>query len=156
MDYMKIAMQEAIKAGLRGDFPVGAVIVANKDIITKDGNRIYSKFNMTAHAETNAINKASKDLISLSDIELYTTLEPCLMCVGTAIMGNITTIVYACSDPFGGASKLDPKTLALYYHNNWPEFVQGEYGYESKELLIGYMERHKANWSEQLKSFRKL
>ena len=99
--YMEIAKQnaeEGIKKGEGG--PFGAVIV-DKDgnIISNGNNRVIMEKDPTAHAEISAIREACKKLntYDLSEYILYTSCEPCPMCLSATIWANIKTIYYGCT-----------------------------------------------------------
>lgn len=81
--FMKEAIKEAKKSYIKEEVPVGCVIVLNNKIISRSHNLTESKNQVTAHAEILAINKANKKLKNwrLNDCILYTTLEPCSMCL---------------------------------------------------------------------------
>ena len=85
--YMELAISMAKKAFKKGEIPVGAVIVKNGKIIAKSYNTKEKNKDVTCHAEINAIKKACKKLKTwhLEECELYTTLEPCMMCTGAII-----------------------------------------------------------------------
>ena len=95
--YMKEALKEAFK-GLHSNHggPFGAVIVKSDKIVAKAHNQVLKQKDATAHAEINAIRKASKKLntFDLSGCELYTTCMPCPMCLGAIKWANIKTIYY--------------------------------------------------------------
>lgn len=98
--YMKIALKEAKKAYKKCDVPVGAIVVKNNKIISKAYNKKENKGNAILHAEIIAINKACKKLKTwhLEDCTLYTTLEPCPMCIGAIIQSRINNICYSASN----------------------------------------------------------
>lgn len=104
--YMKMAIEEAKKAGDIGEVPIGAVIVKNDEIIARSHNLRESKKDPTAHAEYLAIQKASKFLNSwrLEECQLYVTLEPCVMCAGAIVMSRIPHVIYGAKDPKGGCA----------------------------------------------------
>ncbi|AID43577.1 tRNA adenosine(34) deaminase TadA [Staphylococcus xylosus] len=104
--YMKMAIEEAKKAGDIGEVPIGAVIVKNDEIIARAHNLRESKKDPTAHAEYLAIQKASKLLKSwrLEECQLYVTLEPCVMCAGAIVMSRIPHVIYGAKDPKGGCA----------------------------------------------------
>lgn len=94
--YMKIALKEAEKAEKRGDVPIGAVIVKKNKIIAKGHNKKEIKNISTRHAEIEAIEKACKKLKTwhLEECEIYTTVEPCIMCYGAIEQARISKIIY--------------------------------------------------------------
>lgn len=98
--YMKVAIQEA-KKGIKGGHggPFGAVIVKNGEIIGKGHNKVLSKLDPTLHGEIDAIKNACKSIKSfdLKGADIYTTGEPCPMCLGAILWANINKIFYGCS-----------------------------------------------------------
>jgi len=101
--WMKIAHSEATKGMLSNDGgPFGAVVVKDGKIIAQAHNEVLKKNDPTAHAEVNAIRKASKELgtFDLSGCELYTTCYPCPMCLGAIYWARIDALYY-------GATKED-------------------------------------------------
>jgi len=168
-EFMKIALKEAKKSLDRGDYPVGAVLVIDGKLISKGGNSIYSKKDWISHAENNLIKKCSpiiknkclpaiqnqtKDKVN---VELFTTLEPCLMCLGSSILHKVSRIVFACPDPHGGATNINPKLLPYWYDMRWPSIESGLLKKESYNLLIKFMENRKEPfWKNVLKLYKNL
>ena len=118
---MSLALKEAKKAALKGEVPVGAVIVKDEIIIAKAHNLRHTKKSVTAHAEMLAIQKATKKLNSwmLDDCTLYVTIEPCLMCSGTILQSRIKRVVYGAKEPKFGAmgSIIDISNISGFNHN---------------------------------------
>ena len=99
-EFMKIAVEEAGKGLKRNDGgPFGAVVVRNGKIISKAHNRVIKTNDPTAHAEINAIRKATKKLkrFDLSDCELYTSCEPCPMCLSAIYWAKMKKFYYGCT-----------------------------------------------------------
>ena len=98
---MQVAVHEAFK-GIRKKHggPFGAVIVRNRKIISKSHNLVLKTNDPTAHAEVNAIRKASKKLkkFDLSDCELYTSCEPCPMCLSAIYWARISKVYFGCTE----------------------------------------------------------
>ena len=94
--FMNIAYKEALKAFIKNEIPVGAVIVKNNKIIAKGHNLRDSKQVITKHAEIIAVEKANKKINNwrLLDCVLYTTLEPCPMCSEVIKASKISKVVY--------------------------------------------------------------
>ena len=102
-DYMSFALVEAEKAFLRGDVPVGAVLVKDGSVLGRGANAKTT--DPTAHAEVQAIRMAAESLKSwnLSGCDLYVTLEPCAMCAGACVNARIRNVVFGAKDPRAGA-----------------------------------------------------
>ena len=106
IQYMEEALQLARKAETSGEVPVGAVLVADGEIIGRGSNAPISLSDPTAHAEIQALREAagySKNY-RLKDATLYVTLEPCPMCAGAMVHARVERLVYGCSDPRSGAA----------------------------------------------------
>lgn len=103
--WMQRAYEQALAASHQDEVPVGAVIVHGADMIAAAGNAKESLRDPTAHAEMIAITQAaaSRDAWRLSGCTLFVTLEPCLMCAGAILQSRIDRVVFAASDPKGGA-----------------------------------------------------
>ncbi|SNB47377.1 tRNA adenosine(34) deaminase TadA [Geobacter sp. DSM 9736] len=104
--WMGIALREAVKAGDRGEVPIGAVVVKDGAVIGRGFNLRESRNDPSAHAEMVAIRKASRKMGSwrLSGTTLYVTLEPCIMCMGAILLARIDRVVFGCFDPKAGAA----------------------------------------------------
>ncbi len=92
--YMDIALEEAKKAFVENEVPVGAVIVKNNEIIAKSHNLKAKTCNILNHAEIIAISEAAALLKDwrLIDCEMYITLEPCPMCAGAIQQSRIKKV----------------------------------------------------------------
>jgi tRNA(adenine34) deaminase len=103
--FMKIAIEEAEKAFMLDEVPVGAVIVKDGQIIAKGHNLRETLKSATAHAEIIAINEACAKLNGwrLFDCDIYVTLEPCPMCAGALVNARIDRIIYGAADCKRGA-----------------------------------------------------
>ena len=117
--FMRQALQEAQKAYDEDEVPVGAVIVANDQIIARAHNLTEKLTDVTAHAEMQAITAAASFLGGkyLKGCTLYVTLEPCVMCGGALYWSQIDKIVFAAADEKRGAGKVGglyhPKTKVV-------------------------------------------
>ena len=101
---MKRALQEAQAAYDKSEIPIGAVIVADNQIIARAHNLTQTLNDVTAHAEMQAITAAANFLGGkyLHKCTLYVTIEPCQMCAGALFWSQIPTIVYGAPDPQRG------------------------------------------------------
>lgn len=100
IDFMKIAIQLARK-GMHSNSggPFGAIVVKDGNIISEGFNCVTSKNDPTAHAEIIAIRKACEKLndFQLHGCTLYTSCEPCPMCLGAIYWARPDRVVYACN-----------------------------------------------------------
>jgi len=103
--FMLKAIEEAKKACIEDEVPVGAVITYKGQIIAAAHNLRETLNRATAHAEILAIEKACAVLNSwyLNDCDLYVTLEPCIMCAGAIINARIRSLYFGAFDPNAGA-----------------------------------------------------
>jgi tRNA(adenine34) deaminase len=102
---MEMALEEARAAAMRGEVPVGAVIVQDGVVLARAGNRTIACDDPTAHAEMLAIRAAAEAAGSqrLSDTDLYVTLEPCAMCAAAISFARIRRLYFGATDPKNGA-----------------------------------------------------
>ena len=98
-DYIRKAINLANNSIDNGGGPFGAVIVRNNEIIAEASNSVTNDNDPTAHAEVNAIRMATKKLntFDLSDCEIYSSCEPCPMCLGAIYWAKIKKLYFACN-----------------------------------------------------------
>lgn len=138
--FMEIALEEAKKAYIEDEVPIGCVIVRNDEVIAQTHNQKVKNQNATHHAEILAINKASEYLKSwyLDECEMYVTLEPCLMCTGAIINSRIKKVYFATKDPKGGAFDSNIKLIEIKNLNHYPLYECGLYQEEASQLLKSF------------------
>ena len=135
--FMYAALQEAEKALVEDEVPVGAVVINKNKIIGRGYNQIERLKDATAHAEMIAITAASNHLDNwrLEGCLLYVTLEPCVMCTGAILASRINELYFATYDTkYGACGSLynlaeDGKT------NHKLKVYSGIYAEESQRLL---------------------
>jgi tRNA(Arg) A34 adenosine deaminase TadA len=101
LDYLRKAITVAASARERGNHPFGAVLVdAGGRLILEAENTVNTDHDITAHAESNLIRKASGAFSAevLSGCTLYTSTEPCAMCAGAIFWSGVPRVVYALSE----------------------------------------------------------
>lgn len=112
MDYNKKFMRKAIALSIeniqKGGGPFGAVIVKDGKIVASGVNRVTADTDPTAHAEVNAIRKASKKLgtYDLTGCEIYSSCEPCPMCLGAVYWAHLDKMYF-------GNSKGDARNIGF-------------------------------------------
>jgi len=105
---MDHALKQADLARECDEVPVGAVVIQNGRVVGEGYNQRESTNDPIGHAEIYALRDASKRLGSwrLIGCSLVVTLEPCVMCLGAASQARVDEVIYAASDPKGGALSL--------------------------------------------------
>lgn len=113
--FMKHALRQAENAYAEDEVPIGAVVVANSQIIGKGYNQVERLSDPTAHAEMLAITAASASLDSkfLNDCVLYVTVEPCVMCYGAIKNARIKNVIIGCMEPKHGFTNFMNSTGSL-------------------------------------------
>ena len=144
-DYMKIAIQEARKAGEKGEVPVGAVLVDSEGrILSASHNQSIFLSDPTAHAEILVLREAAartQNYRLLSTV-LYVTVEPCIMCMGAMIHARVSGLVFGTKDSKWGAAG------SLYHFaqdnrlNHSPQVIEGVCRNACRQLMQDFF-KHK-------------
>lgn len=124
MDYehfMSAALAEAELALAAGEFPVGCVLVSGNKIVAA-GSRVGTagdRKNEIDHAEMTALRQLSTRYpqSAPAPLTVFSTMEPCLMCLGALLLNNVTEIVYAYEDVMGGATHCTLSDLGPLYRD---------------------------------------
>ena len=118
-EWMIAALALAEEAQAVGEVPVGAVLVADGQIIGRGSNRPIMASDPTAHAEILALQAAAtaRQNYRLPDATLYVTLEPCTMCFGAMVHARIKRLVFAALEPKAGAVVSHPVTAAVSFNH---------------------------------------
>lgn len=140
LEYMHLAIVQAQAAGLRGEVPVGALVVLDDRILAAAGNRTISDCDPTAHAEIVALREAAQtaENYRLVGASLYVTVEPCAMCAGALVQARIARLVYGADEPKGGAIRTCMRVLDAAGLNHRVEVVSGVLAAESAQLLQSF------------------
>ena len=111
--YMQMALDEAKKALVKGEVPIGAVVVCQDRVVARAHNLTETLTDPTAHAEMQAITIATNELGGkyLPQCTLYVTVEPCVMCAGALGWAQVPNIVYGCRDEKRGFLTFAPNAL---------------------------------------------
>lgn len=138
--FMLLALKEAKKALLIDEVPVGCVIVHNNKVIARGYNKREREQDATSHAEINAIRKASKKINNwrLCDMDLYVTVEPCIMCAGAIMWSRFRRVIYGAKDPKGGALGTSINIFDTPNINHHPEIVAGVLEEECSSIIKNY------------------
>lgn len=139
-EHMLIALQEARKAGVLGEVPIGAVIVKDGRVISTGRNAPRERHDPTSHAEIEAIRSAALVLQNerLDGCDLWVTLEPCAMCAGAIAHARIARLYYGASDPKGGAVEHGGRIFDQAQCLHRPEVYTGIGEAEAADLLRSF------------------
>jgi len=113
--------REGMNSNLGG--PFGAIVVKDQKIVGRGQNRVTSSNDPTAHAEVNALRDACQQLstFELSGCTLYTSCEPCPMCLGAIYWGRVDRIVFAATRHDAASANFDDEWLYEEVALSWPE-----------------------------------
>ncbi|ESW59691.1 MAG: CMP deaminase [Rhodobacter sp. CACIA14H1] len=139
--HMDAALEEARAAALRGEVPVGAVIVAPSGrIVARAGNRTREFNDPTAHAEILALRAACAAAGSerLPGHDLYVTLEPCPMCAAALSNARIARLYYGAADPKSGGVAVGPRIFTHPQCHHVPEVYDGIAAAEAEAMLKAF------------------
>jgi len=144
--YMKMALEEAERAGQKGEVPVGAVLVKRDRVLAKDHNRCIELNDPTAHAEILVLRKAGKVLgnYRLNDTVIYVTAEPCPMCVSAMVHGRISRLVFGTPEPKFGAVGSRFRLLGGNCFNHHVEVTPGIFEKECVEILKSFFRKKRS------------
>ena len=111
--FMREAISGARKALAQDEIPIGAVVVANGMIIGRGHNLTETLYDVTAHAEMQAITAAAEWLGGkyLDQCTLYVTVEPCVMCAGAIAWSQLGRLVFGTTDEKRGYQRYAPNAL---------------------------------------------
>ena len=146
---MRLALEQAAGAAAHEDVPIGAVVARGEEVLAAAGNERELRSDPTAHAEVLALRAAAGRLGGwrLPDTTLYVTLEPCAMCAGAISHARVPRVVYAASDPKGGALggvvNLYAPPIAVVL-NHLPEVEAGVLGEEAGEMLQAFFAQRRS------------
>jgi tRNA(adenine34) deaminase len=139
---MELALEEARAAAVRGEVPVGCVIVRDGEVVACAGNRTITDRDPTAHAELLAIRQVAAALGSerFADCDLYVTLEPCAMCAAAMSFARIRRLYFGAGDPKGGAVENGVRFFASPTCHHRPEVYGGINETECAALLKDFFQ----------------
>jgi tRNA(adenine34) deaminase len=141
--WMRIALDEAMRAAEEGEVPVGAVVVLAGRVLGRGHNRTETTHDPTAHAEILAIGAASTALGNwrLAGADIYVTLEPCSMCAGAIQLARLRRVVFGPRDPKFGACGSVLNVVEMPRLNHQVEVVEGLLAEESRFVLRQFFRR---------------
>ena len=149
--FMRMALEEAQAAGMAGEIPVGAVVVADGKVIARGSNETLRSGDPTAHAEIVALRAAAAALANhrLTNTTLYVTLEPCPMCAGAIAEARCRRIVYGAGDSRRGALEGAFRLFDIPGVNHRPMVTGGVLALEGEKLLTDFFTKRRSGQAAQ-------
>jgi tRNA(adenine34) deaminase len=137
--FMGEALAEAQLAAARGERPVAAIAVVDEAMVVRAGDRVEEANDPTAHAVMVALRETARRLgrTRLADATIFTTEEPCAMCVGALLESDVETLVFAVPNTRDGAAG---SVVQLAQHASMPrrlKVISGIRRDEAEALFAG-------------------
>ncbi len=144
--FMRQALAAARDAQERGEVPVGACVVREKNLLAVAGNRTRSDRDPTAHAEIIALREASRKVgnYRLTGVMVYATIEPCAMCAGALIQARVERLVYGARDEQAGAVESRFRICDTDFLNHRIEITAGVLEEECRSLMQKFFQGRRA------------
>ena len=138
--WMLEAIKESEKSLLKGEVPVGSIIVSNNKIIGRGHNQPIYKKDPTSHAEIEAIRDAALKINNyrLTKANIYVTLEPCSMCYGALVHARISNIFFGARDYKTGVCGSCEDHNQKKYFNHKPIITGQIMENECSKILIDF------------------
>ena len=146
---MGLVIALAEKALEEDELPIACIIFHNDEIVTQSYTSEIEDKRLLVHAEIKALLELDQKRISAKEkrqMELFTNLEPCMMCLGASISSFVGRIYYSLDAPSDGAAKWAEKTWDEHHVKSsfyLPTIKSGILETESKELFKKYIDIHK-------------
>ncbi len=137
---MRLALEQARLAADAGEVPIGAVVVAAGEVVGRGFNRPIGAVDPTAHAEVIALREAARALgnYRLTGVDLYVTLEPCLMCVGALVHARVARVIFGAREPKTGALVSTLQALDISALNHRFEIVECVLEAECRDIVQAF------------------
>ena len=143
--FMRIALEEARRAGEEGEVPIGAVLVSEGKVIGRGRNRPIFLSDPTAHAEILALREGAARMgnYRLPNSTLYVTIEPCVMCAGSILQARVWRLVFGAEDRKAGAIHSIYSLLEDERLNHRVEVVSGVLLEKCREILRHFFQERR-------------
>lgn len=146
---MKLVINLAEEALEKNELPIACIIFHEDTIITQSHTSESADKRLLVHAEIKALMELDRKKVKAKEkmqMELFTNLEPCMMCLGAAVSSFVGKIYYSLDAPSDGAAKWAEKTWDAHHIQSsfcLPEITSGILEAESKALFKRYIDIHK-------------
>lgn len=138
--FMRLAVQQAIRAQQAGEVPVGAVLVRDGVVVGTGYNHPIGLHDPSAHAEMMALRDgaASLENYRLPGCTMYVTLEPCAMCAGAMLHARLERVVFGATDPKTGVAGSVLNLFDQTQLNHQTSVVGGVLANECSQMLSSF------------------
>ncbi|MDA0768761.1 MAG: nucleoside deaminase [Chloroflexi bacterium] len=140
-EFMRAALDEAIRGAAEGGIPIGAVLVDDDKIVAVGHNRRIQDSAPVMHGEINCLNNAGKTIDSFNGMTIYSTLMPCHMCAGAIIQFGITKVYAGESETFDEGREL--------MERHGIEVIDMDLD-EAKKLMRDFIEANPSQWNQDI------
>ena len=144
IQFMRAALEEAERARKSDEIPIGAIVTLNNEVIGRGFNSVIKNSDPTCHAEIMALRDAAQFLNNyrLPQVNLYITLEPCIMCLGAIFQARVKQVYFGAYDAKFHSCDPDQNLVNNKTINHHSSFVGGILEDECSALLKNYF-KHK-------------
>lgn len=140
-EFMRAALDEAIRGAAEGGIPIGAVLVDDDKILARGHNRRIQDSAPVMHGEINCLYNAGKTIDRFNGMTIYSTLMPCHMCAGAIIQFGITKVYAGESETFDEGREL--------MERHGIEVIDMDLD-EAKKLMRDFMEANPSQWNQDI------
>lgn len=149
---MRLALEQAQKAGQAGEVPVGAVLVKAGVVIGTGYNHPIGLHDPSAHAEMQALRDGALHLSNyrLPGCDMFVTLEPCAMCAGAMLHARLARVVYGAADPKTGVAGSVLNLFDQKQLNHQTIVSGGVLGEECSALLSSFFAQRRLQKNSQI------
>ena len=140
LHFMEAALVEAEKALKSDEIPIGAIVTLNNKIIGRGFNSVIKNTDPTCHAEIVALRDAARFLSNyrLPQVNLYVTLEPCIMCLGAIFQARVKQVYFGAYDAKFHSCDPSQNLVNNQTINHHTSFIGGILEEECSALLKNY------------------
>jgi tRNA(adenine34) deaminase len=136
---MREALAEAETAGQAGERPIGAVLVVSGNIVSRSHARSYALKSQLMHAELRALLDGGDTLFErYREAVLVTTMEPCPLCLGAAVMADVPHVVFASHDEIAGAASRQIVETVPYVRRHIITYLGGVLESEARAIVARF------------------
>ena len=144
IQFMRAALEEAERARKSDEIPIGAIVTLNNEVIGRGFNSVIKNSDPTCHAEIMALREAAQFLNNyrLPQVNLYVTLEPCIMCLGAIFHARVKQVYFGAFDAKFHSCDPSQQLVNNKVINHHTSFQGGILEQECSSLLKNYF-KHK-------------